>query len=207
MNDKHHSELLGWIVADQEDEVAVRGLLIDLKFRGLRYPKLFISDESKGIISALNLEFPNIERQLCSFHKLKNIDLHLEDRKNRKGIMREAGDIYKLSKNRTEAVCRLKTLRKNWKKKEPEAVRLFCANFEYTVRYFDYPKHMWKSIRTSNPIEQFIGKMRGWTSKFNYFHGRANLDLAMFTYLCHKKQELVPDENLTQNKKYTLFVA
>jgi len=207
MNGKQQSQLLGWVVADQEDEVSVRGLLIDLKRRGLKNPKLFISDESKGIASALKLEYPHTEKQLCTFHKVKNIESNLKDRKNRKAIMREAGDIYELSKNKTEAVSRLKLFRKNWRDREPEAVRLFCANFEYTVRYFEYPEHMWKSIKTSNPIEQFIGKMRAWTSKFNYFHGKANLELAMFTYLCFKKGELVPNEISPQNKKYTLFVA
>ncbi len=69
------------------------------------------------------------------------------------------------------------------------------------------PDHMWRSIRTSNPIEQFIGKIRAWTSKFNYFHGKANLELAMFTYLSFKKDELVPDKILPHFKNYTLFVA
>jgi len=207
MDDNRKFELLGWVVADSEDEVSVRGLLIDLKNRGLCCPELFISDESKGIKSALKLEYPHVEHQLCCFHKVKNIQNNLKDIKNRKNILREAADIYNCSTNKTEAIKLFKKFEKNWKYIEPEAVRLFSRNFEYTLRYFDYPEHIWKSVRTSNPIEQFIGKLRCWFSRFNYFHGRANLDLAIFTYLCFKKDELVPDKYQPENQKYTLFVA
>ncbi len=44
MDDEHRTELLGWVVADSEEEGAVRSLLIDLRRRGLQTPELFISD-------------------------------------------------------------------------------------------------------------------------------------------------------------------
>jgi transposase-like protein len=89
-NDKN-TELLGWVVTDGEDEVSVRSLLINLKQRGLKKPDLFISDGALGIESALKLEYPHTERQLCCFHKIKNIQQHLTDMNNRKYILREAG--------------------------------------------------------------------------------------------------------------------
>ncbi|MFH1798970.1 MAG: transposase [Candidatus Omnitrophota bacterium] len=57
-------ELLGYVVANSESEQAVRSLLIDLQKRGLSRPQLFISDDSKGIESALKLEYPHVERQI-----------------------------------------------------------------------------------------------------------------------------------------------
>lgn len=208
MDNEHNKELLGWVVADREDEASVRGLLIDLKQRGLQEPDLFISDDSRGIKAALKLEYPHTVWQLCSFHKIKNINDHLLDIKNRKDILREAGDIYQLSKNKKEAIKRHKVFRKNWYKKEYEAVRLFSQGFEHTLRYFDYPEDMWISIRTNNPLEQFIGKLRDWTLKFNYFQGNASLELIIFTYLCYKNGELVPElKNEANLKKDTLLVV
>jgi len=208
MDKNKNTELLGWIVSDSEDEASVRSLLIDLKNRGLEEPDLFISDDSKGIKAGLKLEYPHVTWQLCSFHKIKNINDHLVDLDNRKYILREAGDIYQLSKNKTQAIDRFKTFRNNWYRKEPEAVRLFSKGFEHTLRYFDYPKHMWVSVRTNNPIEQLIGKMRDWTGKFNYFQGNANLNMALFTYLCYKSGEIVPElKNETNIAKDTLLVA
>ncbi len=36
MDDEHRTELLGWVVADSEEEGAVRSLLIDLRRRGCK---------------------------------------------------------------------------------------------------------------------------------------------------------------------------
>lgn len=208
MDNNHNTELLGWVVTDSEDEASVRSLLIDLKQRGLPEPDLFISDDSGGIRAALKLEYPHVRWQLCSFHKIKNINDHLDNIKNRKGILREAGDIYQFSNNKAEATKRFKAFRRNWYKKEPEAVRLFSRGFEHTLRYFNYPEHMRVSIRTNNPMEQFIGKVRDWTIKFNYFQGKANLELALFTYLCYKSGEIVPElKNEANLEKDTLLVA
>lgn len=208
MDNNHNTELLGWVIADTEDEASVRGLLIDLKQRGLDDVELFISDDSKGIIAALKLEYPHTPWQLCSFHKIKNINDHLSDINNRKDILREAGDIYQLSENKKDAIERFHNFRHNWYKKEPEAVRLFSQGFEHTLGYFEFPKDMWISLRTNNPLEQFIGKLRDWLFKFNYFQGKTNLELAIFTYLCYKNGELVSEiENEANLQKDTLLVA
>lgn len=208
MDMNHKIDLLGWIVADSEDEASVRSLLIDLKNRGLETPNMFTSDAAGGIRAALNLEYPHTPWQLCTFHKIKNINDHLTDISNRKHILREAGDIYQLSETKTDALKKFKTFKKNWHNKEPEAVRLFSKGFEHTLRYFDQPKDMWVSIRTNNVAEQFIGKLRSWLSKFNYFQGKTNLELAIYTYLCYKNGELVPEvRNEINLQKDTLLVA
>ena len=215
MDDERRCEMLDWVVADGEDEGSVRGLLMDLKRRGLSGPKLFISDDSGGIVSALRMEYPHAVWQSCAFHKVSGIQRHLKDVSNRKEILREAGDIYTLSRTKTEAIRRFKAFRSRWRRREPEAVRLFCRGFEDTIRYFDFPRHMWVSLRTNNPMEQLIGKLRQWTSRFNYFQGYTNLELAIFTFVCYKAGELVPVQNQQSKKKGddesrknpTLFVA
>jgi len=208
MDRKHKIDLLGWTVADSEDEASVRSLLIDLKNRGLEVPDMFTSDDSGGIRAALRLEYPHTPWQLCTFHKIKNINDHLSDTNNRKYILREAGDIYQLSETKTDAVKRFKAFKKNWYNQEPEAVRLFSRGFEHTLRYFDQPKDMWVSIRTNNVAEQFIGKLRSWLSKFNYFQGKTNLELAIYTYLCYKNGKLVSEaKNEINLQKNTLLVA
>jgi transposase-like protein len=208
MDNEHHTELVGWVVADSEDEVAVRSLLIDLKQRGLQQPELFISDDAPGIKSALRLEYPHVPWQLCSFHKVKDIQAHLEDRNHRKAILREAGDIYAFSSSRREALTRFKSFRQRWSRKEPEAVRLFSRGFEHTLCYFDFPSHMWTSLRTTNPLEQQIAKLRAWLARFTYFQGRANLDLALFSYVCYRAGTLVSNTSTEADlEKPTLFVA
>lgn len=193
MDDSGESEILGWVVAPSEDEVSVRGLLIDLKRRGLTGSALFISDESGGIRSALRLEYPHARWQSCAFHKVSRIQESLRDISSRKAILREAGDIYALSRTRREALGRFRRFCSKWRRREPRAVDLFSRGFPDTLRYFDFPEHMWVSLRTNNPIEQTIGKMRNWTARFNYFQGQANLELALFSYICHKNRGLLPE--------------
>jgi len=215
LDEEHNCEILDWVVAEAEDEVSVRGLLIDLKGRGLVSPELFITDDSAGIVSALRLEYPHVCWQLCAFHKTSGIQRHLVNIKLRKDILRQAGDIYALSQTRTEALRRFHEFCGRWKKEEPEAVRLFANGFENTLSYFEFPRHMWGSLYTANPLEQRIGKLRDWTARYNYFKGQGNLELAIYTYFCHKNGELVPEslplqpERLekTQDQIPTLFVA
>jgi putative transposase len=152
MDEDHDTELLGWVIADGKDEIAVRSLLIDLKQRGLQMPELFITDDSRGIRAALRLEYPHVPRQLCCFHKVKNMNDRLVNVKHRQTILREAGDIYQLSRMRRDALQRFREFRTRWRRKEPEAVRLFCRGFEDTLRYFDFPEHMRISLRTTNPL-------------------------------------------------------
>lgn len=192
MDHQGNKELLGYLVASEETKEAVEALLKDLKERGLIAPDLFISDESKGIRQGIFAQFPHTSRQLCAFHKVKGINRNLTDLANRKDMMREAGDIYQLSSSKKEAGTRFITFCKRWRKKEPEAVRLFAENFEETLYYFNFPANIQKSIYTTNPIERFIEGVREWTERFKYFQGQANLELALFTYLCHKDGELMP---------------
>jgi len=192
MDHAKKTAILGWVTVRSEHETAVRSLLVYLKERGLKAPDLFITDDAKGILSALELEYPHVQRQLCAFHKINNIGSHLKNRRNRSKIMRQAGDIYKLSSSRREAIERFGVFMKDWRRFEPEAVRLFKQGFERTLTYFDFPRQDWKSIYTSNPVEQQIGKLRDWLSRFNYFRGQANLDLALYSYVHTKSGEELP---------------
>jgi len=192
MDSRGNKEILGWVTVRSEHETAVRSLILYLKEKGLKAPNLFITDDAKGIIAALELEYPHVKRQLCTFHKINNIDKHLEDKENRAAIMRQAGDIYQLSSSRREAIERFGVFIKDWKRLEPEAVRLFKQGFERTLTYFDFPREDWKSIYTSNPIEQMIGKLRDWLRRFNYFRGQTNLDLALYSYVHCKSGEELP---------------
>jgi putative transposase len=208
MDETHRTELLGWVTVDSEEEGAVRSLMLDLRRQGLQTPELFISDAAPGIRSALSLEYPHVPWQLCSFHKIQDIQKNLRNRKHRKGIMREAGDIYQMSESRREALRRFNTFRRRWINKEPEAVRLFSRGFEHTLSYFAFPRNMWVSLRTNNPMEQKISRLRKWLARFTYFHGKANLDLALFSYVCYKTRAIVSDASeKPDSEKPTLFVA
>ena len=44
-------------------------------------------------------------------------------------------------------------------------------------------------------MESYNSQMRTWISKFKYFEGKANLDMAIFTYFYSKFGDLVSEMN------------
>lgn len=68
--------ILAWHIADDESQSAWEALLLPIEQRGLyrqRGLELLIHDGGKGLIAALNLIYPSIPHQRCSFHKLRNL--------------------------------------------------------------------------------------------------------------------------------------
>lgn len=210
MNEKRDIEVLGFVVLKTESQEGAERLLRDLKGRGLKAPRLIISDDSKAIENAAAMVFPHTPQQGCVFHKVKAAGKHLRNIKNRKSFLRQAGDIYIKAKTKRAAIQRLRNFRKRWKKKESEAVRSLQSGFDRTLTYFDFPKDHWSWIRTNNPSERFIREVRRWTDRFGYFQGRGNLYTALFTFLCYQNPELVPhliQSHDSKDLKDTILIA
>lgn len=207
MDEERHWEVLGFVVLKTESQEGAERLLRDLKGRGLKPPKLIISDDSKAIENAAAMVFPHTPQQGCTFHKVKAAGRHLQNIKNRKAFLLEARDIYAKAKTKRAAVQRLRNLRKHWRKKEPEAVKSLQTGFDRTLAYLDFPEEHRSWIHTNNLSERFIREARRWTERFGYFQGRGNLYTAMFTFLCHQNPQLVPNLNQQQFLKDTILIA
>lgn len=207
MDEKRNIEVLGFVVLKTESQEGAERLLRDLKGRGLKPPKLIISDDSKAIENAAAMVFPHSPQQGCVFHKVKAAGRHLEKIKNRKPFLRQARDIYTKAQTQRAAIQRLRNFKKRWRKKESKAVQSLQAGFDRTLSYFNFPEEHWSWIRTNNPSERFICEVRRWTSRFGYFQGRGNLYTALFTFLCHQNPQLVPGLNQSIPQKDTILIA
>ena len=210
MDEKRNLEVLGFVLLKTESQEGAERLLRDLKGRGLKPPKLIISDDSKAIENAAAMVFPHTPQQGCVFHKVRASGRHLKNTKNRKPFLRQARDIYAKAKTQRAAIQRLRNFKKRWKKKESEAIRSLQTGFDRTLTYLDFPKDHWPWIRTNNPSERFIREVRRWTTRFGYFQGRGNLYTALFAFLCHYNPELVPNLNQNQSpdlEKDTILIA
>ena len=208
MDEHHDTEVLGFVVLKTESQEGCERLLRDLARRGLKIPKLIISDDSKAIENASAMVFPHTPQQGCIFHKVKAAGRYLEHSKNRKTFLREAADVYLQATGPRSLVNNLETFKNRWRYKEPRAVRCFTAGFGRTMTYLRFPKDHWRSLYTNNAMESLIDKIRDWTLRFGYFQGRGNLYVALFTYLCHRNHELVPSERQElDSQKDTLLVA
>jgi transposase-like protein len=180
-------EMLGFIIADGESEYGYTALLNNLLKRGFDPSalELAIHDGAGGIIAALNMCLPYAAKQYCIFHKVQGIAQKLNRRSNRKVIMRDAGDIYRHSRSKQEAIASLRYFILKWSKSEPRAVRYMKARFDDTLTYFDFPKNLWRIISTSNYMERSLREIRRRTNPMGYFKNERSINRIMYalTYL------------------------
>ena len=50
-----------------------KGVLNDLVERGLKPPQLFITDGNQGLLKAMNDIWPEVPRQRCVIHRIRNV--------------------------------------------------------------------------------------------------------------------------------------
>lgn len=65
--------LLGLAPGTKEDTASCRGVLRDLKSRGLADPILGVTDGAPGLVRAFEEAFPRSLRQRCLAHKMPNL--------------------------------------------------------------------------------------------------------------------------------------
>lgn len=203
LDDNNNRSILGFVIAPTESRDAVETLLKDLKYRGLKPPRLIICDEAQQIISATRSEMPHTDIQICTLHKLKTLGRNLDttklSRKQRGRILQKASEIYQ-APHRTEALRRFAVFKRTYKNLCGRQIDLFEHNFNLTLTFYSYPEHIHKTIKTNNLIERMNRSCRYLLRKYLYFHERDNARLALFTFVCRYEAK----HNKSSDKALTL---
>lgn len=146
-------EILGASMSLSEAEVHWRDFLQGLQSRGMTGVQLIISDNHSGLKSARKAIFPSVPWQRCQFHLCQNAQSYAP-RKHMRGefaeVMREIFNSPTLDMARE---MKNKAIDK-YKKIAPEFAKWLEDNVEEGLTVFNFPKHHWKKIRTSNGIER-----------------------------------------------------
>ena len=103
--------------------------------------------------------YDGVPHQRCVFHRLKNLAEHVIDRENLARMRAQAAAIYQGVDGLPQARARLKRWAKRWIEVEPEATKWFVDDFDLTLRYLTVPKAWRRRVKTTNPIERFIGEL------------------------------------------------
>lgn len=177
-------ELLGFKIAKKEDEVNWTIFLNDLYHRGIvgENLKLIITDGHKGLLAALDMVYPNVDRQRCWVHKLRNIASKLPKRLHETCLF-EAKLIYK-AKNKREAIKKFKKWKAKWEKETPNAVNCLEVNLDDLLRFFDYPENHWSKIRTTNAIERNFREVRRRIRTMNVFTNDNSCNRIIYAIFC-----------------------
>lgn len=203
-------KVLGFYFTANEGAIAWKSVLEDLKKRGLKNPKLFITDGLQGMPQAINSVFPFAKHQRCLVHVLRDIliDVHKPDRK---AIISDFKTIYTDIDNVEEAHLMFNSFCEKWSITYPSIIRKL-KNKENLFTYFEFPKPLWKILYTSNWIESFNRSLKKRMKHYllQNSEGYAIINLAVCCDAYNKKYGIktVPQfRNLSDKEKEELICS
>jgi transposase-like protein len=149
--------LISLRVAASEAASQWSGVLIDLQKRGLMAPRVIVADGHAGLHKAI-AAWSGVLVQRCTKHKLANLDEHCpaharpEMRRDYRGIV-----------NATDGIAARKAYDAfvaKWSKLCPAVARSLEEAGHELLTFYEFPKAMWRSLRTTNPLENLNREFR-----------------------------------------------
>jgi transposase-like protein len=172
-------EVLGFCVGPGE---SCGELLTDLRQRGLENVKLFVSDDSKAIRSALEWVYPEVAWQSCTFHRLSNLRLAVGQQDFRDKMVAEASCIFRCP-SREAALDVAAEWRRRWESLSPWPVYQFMEGLTDSLNFYNLPMWRWKRARTNNPMERLIKTLRQRLRPMGCFYDDSAIERAVFGQL------------------------
>ncbi len=152
-------ELIAVVDGFRESEQSWKGLLLDVKARGLVIdPKLAIGDGALGFWKAIKQVYPKTREQRCWVHKTANV-LDKLPKRLRAEAKEKLHDIW-MADTREHANQAFDLFRKTYEAKYPKAVECLTKDREVLLAFYDFPAEHWIHLRTTNPIESTFATVR-----------------------------------------------
>jgi putative transposase len=157
-----------WL-AKSESEHDWTVFLNSLYQRGLagKNLRLIITDGAPGLLKALDMWYPHVERQRCWVHKEQNVAKYIP-RRYQKECLGELKQIYLASSYRA-GVKRYQRWCRKWRDLVPKAVQCLEKDIEELLVFYRQDKKLWVKIRTTNAIERLFKELRRRTRPMNLF--------------------------------------
>lgn len=140
-----------------EAEVHWRQLIEDLKKRNLPEPLVVISDGHPGLTKA-RTAWPGSEFQRCTQHKWENLKKHCP--RHAHGELKRDWNTIVRAKDGATALEAYKAFERKWGKLCPPVAKSLAEAGPELVTFYNFPKSMWKGLRTTNPVENLNREFR-----------------------------------------------
>ena len=147
----------------RESEQSWTEVLINLKERGFKPPKLAVGDGALGFWKASKKVFGKTRSQRCWVHKTANI-LNKLPKHSQAKAKQYIHDIW-MAETRENAEKAFDLFLKTYQLKYPKATQCLEKDREELLAFYDFPADHWVHIRTSNPIESTFSTIRLRTKK------------------------------------------
>jgi transposase-like protein len=152
-------ELIAVVDGFRESEQSWKGLLLDVKARGLAIdPKLAIGDGALGFWKAIKQVYPKTRQQRCWVHKTANV-LDSLPKRLQPEAKEKLHNIW-MADTREHANQAFDLFRKTYEAKYPKAVECLTKDREVLLAFYDFPAEHWIHLRTTNPIESTFATVR-----------------------------------------------
>jgi putative transposase len=158
INEAGERQVLGFTVGERENQQAWEDLLHDLKQRGVKKVDLWTSDGNQAMINALQIKFPDSQRQRCVKHKMDNV-LGYIPKQQQVQVRPELRAIF-YQESRQKADQEVVAFCEKYQPIYPTAVECLKRDLEACLAFYTFPKRHWKTIRTTNVIERLFGEVK-----------------------------------------------
>jgi transposase-like protein len=158
VNTEGIKEVLGIYLGDNESSTFWRGVLSNLKERGIEDVFIACIDNLRGFGDAIDEYFPFTEVQLCLVHQMRNSLKYVPD-KDKRAVAKDLKLIYQSS---TEAGGKeaLQNAEDKWGTKYPTMFKSWHKNWERLAHIYKYKPALKRLIYTTNPIESYHRMIR-----------------------------------------------
>lgn len=193
--------LLGFQLAASESESCWWGFVNDLKARGLRSPKLVITDGAAGLIKAVQALYPRSDHQRCGVHKAFEAAGRVENGRRHRSFRLAALGVFE-AQTETELRLRLKAFTERWSPREPKAVQAFLWGLDSCLTYLTYPPPLQRTLYNTNLVERYIEEIRRRTNPMRSFNNARSAERIIYgivAYVLNQKHMDGPTYQFTQH--------
>ena len=145
-------------IAGEESCASWSELIDNLASRHMRVPALAVIDGNSGLEAALLKQWPQIDIQRCTAHKLRNLQSKAPAR-----VQEELAEDYRrmiYADNRQAVEQHRQRFVKKWKLLCPAVIDSFHEAGNQLFTFVKYPRSQWKALRTTNALERVNEEFR-----------------------------------------------
>jgi putative transposase len=143
----------------KEDKASWTAFLRELKERGLKGVKLFVSDKCLGLVENLAEFYPEALWQRCVVHFYRNVWTAVPT-----GKVKEVAAMLKAVHAQEDAQAAREKAAQIVEKlramKLARAAEIIAAGVEETLSYYAMPPEHWRCVKTNNPLERLMREIR-----------------------------------------------